>query len=55
MNNFEYKDIDRVCSPDGWFEARLENRLQEGFSIWRDEERLSWRGILIKEDEKNNL
>lgn len=46
-NEFTYKDIDFLPSPIGWLEARLENRLREGFLIWRDEKEMSWRGTTI--------
>ena len=41
---FEYKDIDILNSPLGWFEVRLENRFKEGYEIWRDEKNMSWKG-----------
>ena len=43
---FEYKDVDFIGSPKGWLRARLDNRLREGFKIWRDEKNMSWRGKL---------
>lgn len=42
--SFEYKDIDYLESPSGWLEARLSNRLEDGYAIWRDNKNMSWRG-----------
>ena len=44
---FEYKDVDFINSPPGWLETRLENRIGEGFEVWRDEKNMSWKGKLI--------
>lgn len=47
IDEFEYKDIDYLLSPVGWLEAKLENRIMEGFEVRRDDERMSWRGRKI--------
>lgn len=44
---FIYKDVDFLNSPIGWLEAKLENRLAEGYEIWRDPKIMAWRGIKI--------
>lgn len=44
IKEFEYRDVDYVNAPTGWLEARLENRFDEGFEIWRDIKNMSWRG-----------
>ena len=41
---FEYRDVDYLESPSGWREAKLQNRWQEGYEIWRDNKNMSWRG-----------
>jgi hypothetical protein len=43
---FIYYDSDFTASPDGWLRARLENRLKEGYEIWRDEKEMAWKGVL---------
>ncbi len=40
--DFIYRDVDYFNSPSGWLEAKLHNRLREGFEAWRDEKK--WRG-----------
>jgi len=41
---FEYRDVDYLETPSGWLEVILDNRLKEGFEIWRDPKNMSWRG-----------
>jgi hypothetical protein len=43
---FEYFEADYLGAPWGWLEARLENRLADGYEIRYDLEHLSWRGQL---------
>ncbi len=45
MEKFSYKDVDYFTSPYGWLEAKLRNRLNEGFEIKRNHIDLSWDGI----------
>lgn len=45
LNQFIYYDSDYLCSPHGWLEARLENRLTEGYEIWRDDNEMAWKGV----------
>ena len=45
IKEFEYKDVDYLNSPDGWLGAKLRNRLEWGYEIWRDDKNMSWRGI----------
>lgn len=57
MKTFEYKDVDIVVAPEGWYEARLQNRLEEGYEIFRDEAAMSWKGFKNNKElyEKNAL
>lgn len=45
---FIYRDIDYLESPFGWLDARISNRIEEGFAVWRDEKELAWRGVKIE-------
>lgn len=42
--SFIYRDWDSFRGPSGWLEARLSNRLREGYEIWRDQKEMAWRG-----------
>lgn len=42
---FEYFDSDYVGAPQGWLESIVKRLYQEKYTIWRDEKRMSWRGI----------
>lgn len=44
FEEFEYLDIDYLNFPSGFLESKLQNRLDEGYCIQRDEKRMSWRG-----------
>ena len=49
---FIYKDIDYLLAPSGWLEAKLDNRLEEGYEIWRDDKNMAWCGRL-KTNQRN--
>ena len=44
---FIYRDVDYLNAPSGWLEARLKNRLDEGYEIRRNEKEIAWEGRLI--------
>lgn len=52
VEEFEYRDVDYLNSPDGWLEAKLQNRWEEGFEIFRDPKGMSWRGRKLEEKDK---
>lgn len=52
LRKLEYKDVDYLNSPSGWLGAKLGNRLREGFEIWYDPKRMSWRGLDMRAGEE---
>lgn len=45
LEQFIYYDSDFIGAPSGWLSARLRNRLDEGYHIWRDEIEMAWKGV----------